>query len=117
MSNEPVRRIYYYKNYYLDFFDKLSYAVQRKFNWTLKLVTVIERVPKKFLAHMEGSNGIFEIRVDAENSIYRIFCFFANDQRLILLNAFKKKTRKTPRRDIQLAEKLKKQYFYENNNR
>jgi len=32
---------------------------------------------------------------------------------VILLNGFQKKTQKTPKSEIELAEKLKKQYFEE----
>jgi phage-related protein len=32
---------------------------------------------------------------------------------MILINGFQKKSQKTPRKDIELAEKLKKQYFDE----
>ena len=82
-----VRRIYYYKRYYLDFFDNLSPEVKTKFNWTLQLIASIERVPAKFLAHMEGSDGIYEIRVKVRRNNYRVFCFFDGAD-LIIINGF-----------------------------
>jgi len=36
---------------------------------------------------------------------------------VILINGFQKKSQKTPRREIELAEKLKKQYFDEKDKR
>jgi hypothetical protein len=35
MSNNKIRKIFYYKNYYLNFFNNLDNEVKQKFNWTL----------------------------------------------------------------------------------
>lgn len=43
-----VREVFYYKNYYLDFFESLNPEVKKQFNWTIQLISSIERVPKKF---------------------------------------------------------------------
>jgi len=108
-----IRRIFYYKKYYLDFFETLKPEVKAKFNWTLGLISTIERVPEKYFKHLEGSDGIFEVRVEVGSDIYRVFSFFDKGQLIILVNGFQKKTQKTPRKEIELAEKLKKQYFNE----
>jgi len=42
-----------------------------------------------------------------------VFCFFDKNRLVILINGFQKKSQKTPRGEIELAEKLKKQYFDE----
>ena len=60
---------------------------------------------------MEGSDGIYEIRVSSGNNIFRIFCFFDEGQLVILLNGFQKKTQKTPKSEIERAEKLKTKYY------
>ena len=60
-----------------------------------------------------GSTGIFEIRVEAGSDIYRAFSFFDKGQLIILVNGFQKKSQKTPKNELELAEKLKKQYFDE----
>ena len=62
---------------------------------------------------MEDSDGIFEVRVEVGSDIYRVFSFFDKGQLIILLNGFQKKTQKTPKKEIELAERLKKQYFDE----
>jgi phage-related protein len=115
MNNKFIRDIFYYKDYYLNFFDTLKPEVQRKFNWTLQLIATLDRVPEKYFKHMAGSTGIFEIRVEVGSDIYRVFSFFDKGQIVILLNGFQKKTQKTPKNEIDLAEKLKKQYFDEKN--
>ncbi|MGI8635714.1 MAG: type II toxin-antitoxin system RelE/ParE family toxin [Segetibacter sp.] len=40
-----------------------------------------------------------------------MFCFFDEGSLIILLNAFHKKTQKTPASEIEFAVKMKKQYF------
>ncbi len=57
----------------------------------------------------------YPIRIEYESIIYRIFCFFDEGNLVILINAFQKKTQKTPKSEIELATKLKKQYFIEKN--
>jgi len=52
-----------------------------------------------------------EIRVSAGNGIFRIFCFFDKGDLIILLSGFQKKTQKTPKNEIERAEKLKKEYY------
>ena len=113
MVEKFSRNIYYYRNYYLDFFEKLKPEVKRKFNWTLMLIATQERIPSKFFNHMEGTMGIYEIRVEVGSDIYRVFSFFDEGKLVILVNGFQKKSRKTPKKEIELAEKLKKQYFDE----
>ena len=113
MNEKFVRNIYYYKDYYLDFFEALKPDVKRKFNWTLKLIATIDRVPVKYFKHMEGTTGLFEVRVEVGSDIFRVFSFFDEGQLIILLNGFQKKSQKTQKNEIELAEKIKKQYFDE----
>jgi len=108
-----IRDIFYYQNYYLEFFEKLKPEVKRKFNWTLQLIAIIDKVPEKYFKHMTGSSGIFEVRVEVGSDIYRVFSFFDKGQLIILLNGFEKKSQKTPKNELELAERLKKQYFDE----
>lgn len=113
MERRIFRNIYYYRNYYLDFFDKLNEDVRKKFNWTLLLIATLERVPAKFFKYIEGSSGLYEIRVEVGSDIYRVFCFFDKGQLVVLVNGFQKKSQKTPQGEIDLTEKIKKQYFDE----
>jgi len=107
------REIFYYKNYYLDFFNKQKPDVKKKFNWTLQLLATIDRVPEKYFKHMAGSSGIFEIRIEVGSDIFRVFSFFDEGKLIILLNGFQKKTQKTPKNELALAEKLKNEYLNE----
>lgn len=113
MNEKFIRDIFYYKDYYLEFFEKLKPDVQKKFNWTLQLLATMEKVPEKYFKHITGSTGLFEVRIEVGSDIYRVFSFFDKGKLIILINGFQKKTQKTPSKEIDLAEKIKKEYFNE----
>ena len=114
MKNDDfLRNIFYYKNYYLDFFNTLSPKVRLKFNWTLKLIATVDKIPIKYFKHITASSGIYEIRVEVGSDIFRVFSFFDKGNLIVLINGFQKKSQKTPKNEIELAEKLKKEYFEE----
>ena len=116
MGKNFVRYIFYYKHYYLDFFNDQTKEVRKKFNWTLQLISELERVPTKYFKHVEGSDALYEIRVEIGSNIFRVFCFFDKGQVVVLLNGFQKKSQKAPKNEIELANKLKKQYYDEKEN-
>ena len=68
-------------------------------------------VPEKFFKHLEGTEGLFEIRIKVSSDIFRIFCFFDEGNLVILINGFQKKTDKTPKNEIEKAERLKQRYY------
>ena len=113
MNENFIREIFYFEYYYLYFFESLKPEVKKKFNWTLQLIATIERVPEKYFKHITNSTGIYEVRVEVGSDIYRVFSFFDEGNLVILSNGFQKKTQKTPKKEIELAEKLKKKYFDE----
>ena len=111
MNDKFIRDIIYYEEYYLEFFNDQKEEVRKKFNWTLQLISNQDRIPEKFFKHISGSSGIFEVRVEVESDIFRVFSFFDKGNLIILVNGFQKKTQKTPKSEIEKAEKLKKQYL------
>ncbi len=104
-----IRSLKVYGNEFWDFYNKQTKKVQERILWTIRVIRDIQLVPEKYFKHME--DGIYEIRVSSGNNIFRIFCFFDEGQLVILLNAFQKKTQKTPREEIEKAKKLKQQYY------
>jgi phage-related protein len=85
--------------------------VQEKIEYVFKIVRTVQNILKKFLDHMTGTDGLYEIRIEFESNIYRIFCCFDEGNIVILFNGFQKKSQKTPKKEIDLASKLKKEYF------
>lgn len=105
------RRITIYGECFQDFYLKLSSGVQAKIDYVFRVIETAERIPGKFLKHLEGTDGLFEIRIESGSNIFRIFCCFDQGNLVVLFNAFQKKSQKTPRREIELAEKLKREYL------
>lgn len=56
-------------------------------------------------------DGIFEIRGKVGSDIIRVLYFFHHNGRIIMTNGFVKKTQKTPRPEIEIAKKYRKDYI------
>jgi putative component of toxin-antitoxin plasmid stabilization module len=91
---EFKRIIRVYKNHFWDFYNAQPIKVQNKIDWTVGLVRSLMIVPKKYFDHMTGSDGLWEIRTQVGNNIYRVFCCFDDGNLVILLSGFQKKTQK-----------------------
>ncbi|WP_395050178.1 type II toxin-antitoxin system RelE/ParE family toxin [Flavobacterium sp.] len=105
------RQIIFYENHFLDFYKIQDDKVKAKIKNILELVKQVDRVPEKFLKHLFGSEGVYEIRIEYQSNIYRIFCCFDKGNLVVLFNAFQKKTQKTPNSELEKAIRLKNEYF------
>ena len=74
------------------------------------VIETVEKIPSEYFKHMEGAEGLYEIRVQFGNDIFRIFCFFDEGKLVVLTNGFQKKTQKTPKKEIEKALKIKEEY-------
>lgn len=96
METNKFWRISFYEKDFEAFFIRQEQKVKDKIIWTFRLIEELPQVPESYLKHLTGTEGLYEIRVQAGNGAFRIFCFFDQDRLIILLNAFQKKTQKTP---------------------
>ena len=110
-ANQKIRTIIFYKEYFGDFFVKQRQKVKDKIVWTLDLIELVDKVPETYLKHLEGTDKLFEIRVQSGNDIFRIFCFFDEGSLVVLANGFQKKTKKSPKQEIEKALKIKTEYY------
>jgi phage-related protein len=85
--------------------------VRDKINFVLRLVETQSIIPKKFFRIIEGSDRLYEIRVEMDSNIYRIFCCLDDGAIVVLFHGFQKKTQKTPQKEIKRAEAIKIEYF------
>lgn len=108
---KKYRTVITYKNYFEDFLNKQSPKVIRKIIQTLRIVEQLERIPSTYLKFIENTNGLFEIRIKFGSNIFRVFCFFDEGKLVVLLSGFQKKTQRTPREEINRAERLMQEYF------
>lgn len=105
------RQIIFYGHYFQDFYVQQTDNVRVKIGYVFRVIKTVNKIPEKFLKHVEGTDGLYEIRVEAGSNIFRIFCCFDKGNLVVLFNAFQKKSQKTPKQEIELAGKLKKEYF------
>lgn len=105
------RKIIFHGNHFLDFYQKLDLKLKTKIKYVFELIKQVDRVPDKFLSPMTGYDGLFEVRIEYQSNIYRVFCCFDEGRLVVLFNGFQKKTQKTPKKEIEKAMKLKKEYF------
>ena len=109
MKNQ--RQIIFHEHHFIDFYMEQTAKVQEKIEYVFKIIRTVQNVPKKFLDHMTGTDGLYEIRIEFESNIYRIFCYFDKGNLVVLFNGFQKKSQKTPKKEIDVALKLKDEYF------
>lgn len=110
MSNEKIRSVFLYKDYFTDFYFNQKQKVKDKIIWTFKLIETIQQIPDEYLKHLKGTDGLYEIRIQLGSDIFRIFCFFDEGKLIVIANGFQKKTNKTPKFEIEKALKIKREY-------
>lgn len=110
------REVITYKSYFEDFFKEQPRKVQDKIIKVLDILECVERVPITYLKYIEGTNGLFEVRVQFGSDIFRIFCCFDGNRLVVLFSGFQKKTQKTPSKEIERAVRIMNEYFNEKNN-
>jgi phage-related protein len=110
MTDEKIRTVFLYKDYFTDFYNGQKQKVKDKIIWTFRLIERIKQVPEDYLKHIESTEGLYEIRVQQGGDIFRIFCFFDEEKLVVLANGFQKKTQKTPKSEIEKALKIKSEY-------
>ena len=98
-----------FEDYYWEFYNARSKAVQTKIDYVLHIIMTAQIIPKKFFKHIE--DGIYEIRIKSGSDIYRLFSFFDEGKLVIMLHGITKKTQKLPRKEIEKAILLRRAYY------
>lgn len=105
------RLIRAYKNYFMDFINALDEDSSKKIFYVLDMLKTQERLSEKFVKYIE--DGIFELRAEYDGNIFRVFFIFDDGNIVLLFNGFQKKSQKTPKKEIERAKRLKKEYYDE----
>ena len=93
------------------FLDSLTGKQSQKVLWVLQLIEELESVPRQYFKKLVDREGLWEVRIQFGNDIFRLLGFFDGGTLLILTNGFAKKTQKTPPQEIALAVRRKNDYF------
>jgi len=107
---KKFRTAVFYKDNFEKFLVKQKNRVKEKIIWTIRLVEELEIVPSVYLKNIIGTDGLYEIRIQTGSDIFRIFCFFDNENLVVIGNGFQKKTQKTPKSEIIKAIQIKLNY-------
>ena len=85
-----------------DFLDSLSVKEGDKCaQYILLLMEYGQRLPAQYSKHIEGK--LYELRPEFGGVEMRIFYFTFVGDLIVLLHGFKKKTQKTPERELKIA--------------
>lgn len=94
----------------LDFIESLDIKMQAKMIRTIELLQANGyELREPYSKHLR--EGIFELRAKVGSDISRVLYFFLIGQKVVLTNGFIKKTQKTPKGEIELALKYRKDYL------
>ena len=109
------RKIIVYGGYFESFKKTLTEKEQDKIDYCLLLLKTKDRVPAKFISLIR--DGLYELRIEYNSNIYRVFFIFDNNNIVVLFNGFQKKTQKTPPNEIKKALKIKEEYYADKQSR
>ena len=106
-----IREIQFWGDNFIAFYSQQELKVRKKIDYVLWLISNTERVPIKFFKYLEDTDGLYEIKISSTFKEIRVLCFFDETKVILLINCFIKKSQKTPKNEIELGEKLKREYF------
>lgn len=94
-----------------EFLDSLSEKQVEKILWVLRLIKQLDRIPVEYFKKLENTKEIWEVRVSSGNNEFRLLGFWYKSNFIVLTNGFRKKSQKTPKSEIVLAENRKKDFL------
>ena len=105
------RKIITYGVYFEAFISTLSDKEIKKLDYIISLLESEDRIPVKFIRFLRDE--LYELRMEYNSNIYRVFFIFDEGKIVVLFNGFQKKTQKTPNNEIEKALKIKEAYYGE----
>ncbi len=97
-----------------EFLDSLSAKDAQKVTWVLQLIEDLPSVPDTYLKKLVNTDDIWEVRIQRGNNAFRLLGFFQRQDFILLTNGFRKKSQKTPSKEIRLAEQRKTEIMRRN---
>ena len=99
------RKVKTYGGYFERFIETLSPKEKVKLDYIISLLETSERMPVKFIDYIR--EGLYELRMEYNGNIYRVFFIFDKGNIVVLFNGFQKKTQRTPESEIIKALNIK----------
>lgn len=86
-----------------EFLSDLDIKTQVRFAWSIEQLRIQNvRAGEPLVKPIEGK--LWELRRASDGNIYRLMYFFFVGRTIVFLHGFQKKTEKTPRREIDVAQ-------------
>jgi phage-related protein len=111
-----MRRILFFRNQsgkspVEEFLNTLTPQQKKKAAFVLSLVEELPVIPDEYFKKFKGCDNLWEVRIQSGNNAFRLLGFLDGAELVVLNHAFAKKTQKTPKKEILLAEQRKKEYL------
>ena len=92
------------------FLSNLEPSARAKVVRSLEMLRMFPVVPAKFWYKLSDQK-LWSIRAEYAGNIYRILATTAKGNKVILLHGFQKKSQKTPKQDMEIAQQRQRRYF------
>jgi phage-related protein len=107
MRNQPWTIVFYVEDSgaepVADFLRGLDHRTLARFDWAIEqLLQQNVLAGEPLVRHLDGK--VWELRRESDRNVYRLLYAYISRRRILFLHGFQKKTQKTPRREIQLAQ-------------
>lgn len=109
-----IRELYFSEEFW-EFYHLQETRVQEKFDYVLSVVRSEKVISTKFVKHLETTD-LYEMRVSVGNNEYRTILFAIDHDniiastKIIVLNAFIKKSTKDYKKQIKVANEILRRY-------
>lgn len=93
-----------------EFLKTLDRKTSARFDWSLEQLRLRNvQAGEPLVKHLEGK--LWELRRASDGNIYRLIYFFFTGRKIVIVHGFQKKTQKTPRREIEIAQQRMDDYI------
>jgi phage-related protein/predicted XRE-type DNA-binding protein len=92
------------------FLRGLDQKTRARFGWSIEQLRVRNISAREPLVKKLNSS-LWELREESQTNIYRVIYCFVSGRRIVLLHGFQKKTQKTPRGEIEIAEQRRLRFL------
>ena len=86
------------------FLRSLDRTTRARFGWSIEQLRLRDVSAREPLVKKLDSR-LWELREESQTNIYRVIYCFVSGRRIVLLHGFQKKTQRTPRGEIEIAER------------
>lgn len=86
------------------FLRSLDRTTRARFGWSIEQLR-IRNVSAREPLVKKLDNRLWELREESSTNIFRVIYCFVSGRRIVLLHGFQKKTQRTPRGEIEIAQR------------